>query len=143
MNKFYLLLVSFTLICSQIVAQGHYPVIAMEIQSTPVANHITNGQPDISDSTMFNVNMRIVLSDTASAQTLQVNLKRDEADQSILFSKNFSFDVSGNFPDGTSYSRSGYEVTLGLGVFMGTIRPYAELIVSNISGNVTDPVIYY
>ncbi len=143
MNKFYLFLVTISICSLQLLAQGHYPVIAMELQSIPVANHITNGQPDISDSTMFKIVMKIVVSDTTSANTLMINLKRDETDHGFIFSKTFNYDVSGNFPDGTSYTRSGYEIALDLGVFMGTIRPYAELIVSNNSGVVTDPVIYY
>lgn len=131
------------LIYSKSYSQIHYPVIAMELQSVPVANNVTNGQPDISDSTTFRIVMKIAISDTVSIGTLNVSLRKDETDNTIIFSKTFTYDVSGTFSDGTSYSRSGYEITLLLGTFMGTIRPYAELVVSNNTGIITDPIVYY
>ena len=124
-------------------SQSHYPIIAMELQTIPIANNVTLGQPDISDSTTFSVTMKIAISDTTSINLLQVSLTKEEGDNTIILNKTFTYNVAGTFPDGTSYSRSGYEITLGLGNFIGTIRPYAELIVTNNSGATTDPIIYY
>jgi hypothetical protein len=124
-------------------SQGHYPVVVMELQTASVANNVVNGQPDISDSTIFRVTMKIIISDTASITNLQVGLKKSIDDATIIFSKTFTYDNVGNFADGSSYSRAGYEITMVLGEFMGTINPYVELVVTNNSGNVTDPISYY
>ena len=124
-------------------SQSHYPIIAMELQTIPIANNVTLGQPDISDSTTFSVIMKIAISDTTSINSLQVSLTKEEGDNTFILSKTFAYNVAGTFSDGTSYSRIGYEITLGLGNYIGTIRPYAELIVTNNSGLTTDPIIYY
>jgi hypothetical protein len=130
-------------ICTIIHAQGHFPVIAMELQTSAISGNVVNGQPDISDSTVFNIVMKVVISDTSSMTSLQVVLRKDVNDPNSLLSKTFTYDVAGILPDGTSYTRNGYEISLVLGDFMGTIDPYAELTVSNSNGNTTDPIIYY
>ncbi len=126
----------------KIHAQVHYPVISMELHSADIANNLSNSIPDISDSTIFNVSMKVLVSDTTSISNLHVLLKRSANEQSSLLSKNFTYDAFGTFSDGTSYARNGYEIILNLGNFQGTIYPYAELVVTS-SSTTTDPIIYY
>ena len=125
------------------LAQGHFPVISMEILTVPVDGFMTSsGQPDISDTTLFKVEMKIILYDTLNISSFRVELKSDANSSINLLSKMFNYTQSGNFADGTSFHRNGYEVIIGLGDFLGIINPYASLIVETTTGVISDPIIY-
>lgn len=54
---------------------------------------------------------------------------------SDLFYKEFEFDTPGTFTDGTSYTRNGNIVTIGLGSFSGYGTYYTEVIAIRTNGN--------
>ncbi len=125
------------------LAQGHFPVISMEIMTVPVDGFITStGQPDISDTTLFKVEMKIILYDTLNISNFRVELKTDASNSVNLITKTFNFTQAGNFADGTSFRRNGYEVIIGLGDFLGIFNPYALLVVETTTGVISDPIIY-
>lgn len=69
----------FVLLCfymNGVFAQNHFPVISMEVISTPIPDTI-NGHLDISDTTLFEASMKIIVWDTISISKLNVSLKKD------------------------------------------------------------------
>lgn len=54
---------------------------------------------------------------------------------SDLFYKEFEFDTPGTFADGTSYSRSGNIVTIGIGSFSGYGKYYTEVVAIRTNGS--------
>jgi hypothetical protein len=122
------------------MGQNHFPVISMEIISIPIPDTV-NGQVDISDTTMFDASMKITIWDTVTISKLYVDLKKDH-NGSLLFQQQFQFDNFSQFPNGSSYSRNGYEIILILGRFQGLINPYAELKVETTTGSVSDPIVF-
>lgn len=124
-------------------SQGNYPVSMMTVVTNAVSNYVgIDGNVYFSDTTIFNNQIIVLLDDTSSILNLAVTLQKDVND-TVSFQKIFNFDVFGIFPDGTSFNRIGYEVTLDLGNYSGFISPKATLVLERIDGTFTDIIQYY
>ncbi len=104
--------------------------------STVVFNDTSFTSQNILQGTVF-----IKLQDTLSLAKIHVKLGTTQGG-SDLFSKDFLYDDSGNFTDGTSYSRNGLNILLGIGQFTGLNSYYAEVKLEDTSQNLSDPVYY-
>ena len=97
--------------------------------------------------TLFSSNTRLVgtmvvtLQDTTSVQSINVSMG-DTIGGSNLFQKTFLFDNSGIFSDGTSYSRIGLNVYLGIGNYVGLNNFYSQVVLKDSSGNSSVAVFY-
>lgn len=119
----------------------NFPIISMGIQSTPVAHDTSGGLPDLSDSTRFSVQMNISLFDTTMIDEMYVVLK-DSAATTNLLSHTFDWDVSGSTGNGTSYTRTEYNLILGLGNFTDLLNYTASVRIKRLDGTYTDYIYF-
>jgi hypothetical protein len=133
------LLFLITIFFGEVKAQeNNYPILSMEIRdSTTSNNYDVNGNPTVTDSTVFGASMNILLYDTVGISSIAVLFGRSEGVYDLL-QKTFTFNSTGTFPDGTSYYSSGLSITLGLGEFTDLKHYSAELIVHRTNGSRTD-----
>ena len=113
--------------------------MAMEVQKTPLNLDSTTWIVD--DSTLYQTQMLVALSDTSNVSQLEVKLRKTSG-ASDLLQKTFTYDVSGAFTDGTSYQRAGYNITLGLGNYYGLSTEYGELRIRRTDSSLSDPVTF-
>lgn len=115
----------------------------MEVYMKVAVGDTTNlfGDTLFHSHTRLNGSMIIVLNDTSDISTLHVKLGTSQGGSDLL-QKDFQYDVSGVFTDGTSYSRDYKTIRLGLGEFTGLNHYYAELQMEDGSSQ-SGPVYYY
>ena len=123
-------------------SQTFNPVIATEVITTSIdGDSSIIGMIDISDTTLFKTELVVSLFDTVGISKINVFLRSDLTG-SVLLQKSFNFDNFGFFTDGTSYDRSGTDILLGLGNFLGMIKYYSEVTIENTSGLVSQVFVY-
>jgi hypothetical protein len=118
-----------------------YPIIIMDVNAVPISNDTTGGLPDISDSTVFNVSMNVALFDTINIDEIIIRLG-DPGLSGNRIQHTFDWDVFGPAGNGTSYSRTGYNVALFLGQFIGLLSYEADLKIKRSDGTFTDLVTF-
>ena len=69
-----LLLICFFCFTNKTIAQNTFPVLSMDVLTAPIANHTSGGLPDLTDSTIFSVQMHISLFDTTDIDEIYVTL---------------------------------------------------------------------
>ena len=131
------LLFIFLFIEKSIAQTPTYPIVSMDIQSTPVAYASSGGLPDLSDSTVFQIVMNVSLFDTTSIDQMYVVLS-DSGGIGNRLMHTFNWDVSGNTGSGTTYVRSRYNVVLGLGNFKDLLNYEATVQIKRTDGTLTD-----
>ena len=114
-----------------------YPIITMDIQTTAVAFDTSGGLPDLSDSTLFHVVMNVSLFDTTIIDKIYVVLS-DSGNTGNRLEHTFNWDVSGSTGNGTSYSRTEYDVALCLGNFKDLLNYNASVRIKRTDGTFTD-----
>ena len=119
-----------------------YPIVAMDIQTTPVAFDTSGGLPDLSDSTVFHFEMNVSLFDTSSIDKIYVVLS-DSGNTGNRLQKTFDWDVSGSTGNGTTFLRTDYTVALGLGNFKDLLNYYATVRIKRTDGTFTDLISFY
>ena len=119
-----------------------YPIVSMDIQATPVAFDTSGGLPDLSDSTVFHVEMNVSLFDTSTIDKIYVVLS-DSGNTGNRLQKTFDWDVSGSTGNGTTFLRTDYTVALGLGNFKDLLNYYATVRIKRTDGTFTDLISFY
>lgn len=109
----------------------------MNVQSTSVAYDTSGGLPDLSDSTVFSLVMNVSLLDTTNIDKIYVELG-DSAFSTNRLQHTFDWDVSGSTGVGTSYSRTEYDIVLGLGNFKDLLNYNATVRIKRTDGTFTD-----
>jgi len=123
-------------------AQDVYPVLSMDVATTPVANHLSlDSLPSLTDSTVFSVEMNVNLFDTLNIQELEVKIGTSSG-ASDIFSHSFVFDVSGSLGSGLFYLRDAYSIQLGLGNRMQMLNYYSQVRIKKADGSYTDAVLF-
>lgn len=121
-------------------AQNVNPVLAMDIASTSIANNASaDGLPLITDSTVYSVSMNVSLYDTTNIQSIEVKVGTT-AGGSDLFNHSYVYDVFGNLGNARTYSRNGFQVTLGLGSLIGIDSYFSEVRIQFMDGTYSDPI---
>jgi len=140
-----IIIVTLFMLCSCLVdaqQSDKYPILAMEVQSTIVGSDTTlDGLPMSSDSIFYNAHMLVTLFDTTSIASLHVKFGQIPGNYNLL-QTTYVFDVAGNLGNNTSYSRTGLDIVLGLGIFQGISVFYSELTIERIDGSVTSQVLF-
>jgi len=133
----------FLLSWNSLYAQTVLPPSRMEVymQQAGTDSVIVFGDTVFSSQAILMGTVFIKLQDTLNLSKIHVKLGTTSGG-SDLFSKDFSFDVSGNFSDSTSYTRNGLNVLLGIGQFIGLNSYYAEVRLEDTSQNLSDPIYY-
>lgn len=119
----------------------NFPILSMFVHTTPIADTLAGGLPDISDFTVFNTEMKISLFDTTNIDKIYVDLGITGSPGNKL-QHVFDWDVYGSTGNGTSYSRTEYDIVLNLGNFSSLINYEASLIIKRTDGSLTDAVIF-
>ena len=145
MKKFNLILIA---ACLLLVTKGAnaqadtYPVLAMSVNNTPIAGMMTSDSlPVITDSTLFSSSMNVSLVDTTNISSIDVSMGSTLGGSDIV-QHSFTYDVSGGLGSGLSYTRDGYNLSLGLGSFYGILSFYAEIKIHRSDGSYSDAIIY-
>jgi hypothetical protein len=120
-------------------AQSTSPIIAMSVTATPIANYSIDGLPYLTDSTIFNLKMKVTLSDTLLIDQINVLLSDTDTSGNRL-QHTFHWDVFGTTGNNTSYQRTEYDVLLDLGNFNMLLRYVASVRIKRLDGNYTDLV---
>ncbi len=119
-----------------------YPIVSMNIQTSPIAFDTSGGLPDLSDSTVFRVEMNVALFDTTTIDKIYVVLS-DSGNTGNRLQKTFDWDVSGSTGNGTTFLRTDYTVALGLGNFKDLLNYYATVRIKRTDGTFTDLISFY
>ena len=115
-------------------AQNTYPVMSMDVATEAVGNHLTaDSLPILTDTTIFDVGMNLNLYDTT-------NIPSPGA--SDVFSRNFTFDVSGSLGSGISYLRDEYAIHLGLGNLQQMLSYYSQVRIQRTDGSYNTAVVF-
>ena len=114
-----------------------YPIIAMDIQTSPVAFDTSGGLPDLSDSTLFHVVMNVSLFDTIIIDKIYVVLS-DSGNTGNRIEHTFNWDAAGSMGGGTSYFRNEYDLELVLGNFKDLLNYSATVRMKRTDGTFTD-----
>jgi hypothetical protein len=118
-----------------------YPFVSMNIQATPVANDTSNGIPDLSDSTIFHIDMNVSLFDTTNIDQIYVVLS-DSGNAGNRLTHTFDWDVTGDTGNGTSYVRSEYNLLLSLGNFKDLLNFTATVRIKRADNTFTDYITF-
>lgn len=125
------------------LGQGISPIVDLKLEPTAISNYVgIDGQTYYSDTTVFNVVLKLSVSDTTIISKLNIELFKDKSG-AVFFQKTFDYDVFGAFMDGTSYSRNGFDITLNLGDYSGFIEPKISLVIQRVDSTSTDPIVYF
>ena len=117
-----------------------YPVLSMDVSTEPVANHLTpDSLPLLTDTTIFDVVMRVNLFDTLNIQQIEVKIGSAQG-ASDIFSNNFVFDASPPPTGGLTYFRDEYSIRLGLGTLQQMLSYFAVVRIQKSSGSYSDAV---
>lgn len=93
----------------------------------------------VSSSTNLKGIMVIIVTDTTVISKIHVRMGNTNGSND-LFSKQYDFDVTANFPDGTSYRREGNVIYLGIGDYTGLNHFYAEAKLEDSLGVISAPI---
>ena len=114
----------------------------MDVATEPVANHLTpDSLPLLTDTTIFDVGMNVVLFDTTDIQLLEVQIGSVPG-TSDIFSHQFLFDVGGSLGGGLSYYRTGYVVHLDLGSLMQMQSYYSQVRIQKLDNSYSEAVVF-
>ena len=108
-------------------AQNTYPVMSMD--------------PILTDTTIFDVGMNLNLYDTTNIQSIEVKIGSSPG-ASDVFSRNFTFDVSGSLGSGISYLRDEYAIHLGLGNLQQMLSYYSQVRIQRTDGSYNTAVVF-
>ena len=137
-NCFLIFLTSFLFFIENVKAQNPtYPIIKMDIYTSPVAFDTSGGLPDLSDSTLFHVVMNVSLFDTTIIDKIYVVLS-DSGNTGNRLEHTFNWDVAGSTGGGTSYFRNEYDLELVLGNFKDLLNYSATVRMKRTDGTFTD-----
>lgn len=106
---------------------NYYPVISMNLKVTGV-DTLSNGMISITDSTVFDAHMLIVLFDTTDISQINV-LLTNTADSVNLLQQSYAF---------SSVSRNGFSIDLDLGNYAGLLHYLGQLTIERTDGTLTD-----
>ncbi len=114
-----LFLIAFLLI-GKVFSQTYYPINDISCYFEILGNN-TNSPEDtlVSAGTLLKGTVLTTLSDTNNITAFNVKVSSNDGKNISLFQKTYAFDLSGNFNDGTSYKRDGYNVYLGISIYTG------------------------
>lgn len=107
------------------------PLLSVQTEYKPVA-----GNP-----ALFTIQLKITLLETVNIEKVIVKMGI-ERDSSDLLLKEFIFDQSGTFSDGTSYSRTGKKITLGLGTYDNMEHFNGEVKIFKTDNTFSDPITF-
>lgn len=109
----------------------------MRVETTPIANDTANGFMAITDSTVFAAVMKVMLEDTTTIDEILVQLG-DQGNPTSKMQYTFEWDVNpgGNY----SFSRSEFQVNLGLGEYVDLINYEATLRIKRTNGSYSDVI---
>ncbi|MBK6398999.1 MAG: hypothetical protein IPP27_14920 [Bacteroidetes bacterium] len=123
-------------------AQNTYPVMSMDVATEAVGNHLTaDSLPILTDTTIFDVGMNLNLYDTTNIQSIEVKIGSSPG-ASDVFSRNFTFDVSGSLGSGISYLRDEYAIHLGLGNLQQMLSYYSQVRIQRTDGSYNTAVVF-
>jgi hypothetical protein len=127
----------FLILPELINAQGTFPILKMDVQRISIANDTSGGLPDLSDSTIFRLTMNVSLFDTIDIDKICVVLS-DSGGIGNRLQHTFDWDVSGSTGGGTSYLRSEYDLSMGLGDFKDLLNYEATVQIKRTDGSLTE-----
>jgi hypothetical protein len=140
--KHNVLLLSLVLCIFSASAQNTFPVLSMQVDCTPTANYMTVDSVVHYDSTtVFAATMQIVVDDTTNISSIEVTFGKSANE--VLLQKSFTFDVSGSLGNNTSFFRSGYNITLGLGEFADISLFYADMQITRADNSISQLFTYH
>ncbi len=123
-------------------AQNTYPVLSMDVATEAVGNHLTpDSLPLLTDTTIFDVGLNLNLYDTTNIQAIEVKIGSSPG-ASDVFSRNFTFDVSGSLGSGISYIRDEYAIQLGLGNLQQMLSYYSQVRIQRTDGSYNTAVVF-
>lgn len=114
----------------------------VQAQSNPIKHMDVYLQPVSGDTlTYHNPQMLLDLSDTSAITDIEVSLGTTVGGTDII-SKTFTYNIEGDFQDGTSYIRDGSIVRLNLGTYQAINTCYASARLRYANGSYSAPVTF-
>lgn len=116
--------------------------ICTQAQTNPIKHMDIYLQPTQVDTVSYHSpQMLIDLTDTISITDIEVSLGTNDG-TSDLISKSFTYNVEGEFNDGTAYIRDSNIIRLGLGTYTSLSACYASARIKFSNGTYSTPVTF-
>ena len=114
------------------------PIVYMEIVSGHGVNEDSN---EADSSTVLKGTFVIALQDTSTISKIHVKLGSSEGG-SNFFTKDYDFNPAGEYQDGTSLRKEDLKLYIGIGTYTGLNHFYAEAVIEDTSGTLSQPLRY-
>lgn len=143
MNKIiYFPLILIGVLISQLLYSQSNPILSMSVEQVSVANNFSlDSLPVLTDSTVFEVGVKVNLFDTLDIQSIDVEIGTADGTPD-LFNHSYAFDVSNSLGSGLSYARNAYSILLGAGQVSNMISYYSRVRLHYTDGTYSPYVVF-
>jgi hypothetical protein len=125
-HTLFLTIALFFLLSAKISAQSNYPLLAMQVTTTPVSNYLTpDSLENLTEQTVFETHMLFSVYDT-SVTRVYIKIGTTNGGSDIL-SEDFDFNTY----------RNGYDIDLPLGNLTNMLQYYSEVWLKKSDGTFT------